>query len=1473
MDDKFTDEIAMSDAFENVSPSQLEEVTLDPDATNFSYLGLRSPGALTTGRTVKEIDEQLSSLKKENFNLKLRLYFLEERMGSNFNMDKEDVVQKNIELQVELANLQKELDGKQELLCQAAKAMEIEEDEHEKEISAKNQEICNLKEMIEQMRFQVEKHEIDDGDHRELCPNTFDLSIHDIASSKHLKKLQNRINGLENELKCEQERSNQLDNIAEDAQVKWKNLELQVAEKESKLLITSTELESTNHRLNESIKQMDVLAEELQKKSFIIDSLMTSTAQKELELKDVKLQFKEIKNMYDNLIDEKRNNELAVYVESLRTRVSNLEFQLENSKDESQQGVNNDSFAMRNEGRLSPSSPTKSDKLYVGNLLRSHENNCNGSSKEINESGVLSQEEVLELKKNHFKACKILKTMIQKKKEYVDQIEKLETSVKERTDEINFLKRKMSNTSKLEFEPNKKSIKDKVSELNLTAGWHPSSTKESLLAEDAAMDLTKKYKELAGELEKKIEILHATLQEKDAQIERLKLEVQQKGDRIIDLEFELLAHIEGINEQESNDEKQDMSKEKLLEEKDELIQKLESELRKRTGDLQGIVNKELWEKNRTIEKLQTIIKGKEEAMCKIEKTNSNTELQLKILKQRINELGIHVNIPSELVSPDEIDQHKEVDLGKDYQRLRAELEKSEKMRRDSQEICCILNNRLEELCHFLQSLLKHKSILGFLGQQQSHRLHEAVNKSLEFSHALSNSILVDADQSLQQLCNITNLLNSTRNDSIAFNSFTFDDDNSVLSIIPSDITLTFHSHLTSNNNEGDVVIILRDQISNLKREVELRDVELERLRSDSILKSEVSNVRNLNLHGEKLLLSNATTTTATMKILDNQSESESWSEPDRNVSFARIGLQEESLKSVNNISSKCRFGGEGDVSIEGKKSYTKSPPKRSTLAENRHTIISLQEQISELEAKLKQKEEQLSAIQLSYNERDQLLKQEQDKSQKLMGENSELSHSLNEISKHYENSQNDVEKLKVELAQLALKIQETNIELEKSKLEKLQVEEQLSELQIIIASLEEFKRNVHLTYDTKTKHMQNTLNEMEIEKTKAIQMTKDLEVKFLQTIKHLEQTESELHRMCNRELEVQRELERSKQSYTNKLNTVEFDLQQQAIELKTLREKECASKKELEQNEETLTKLSHHLEQLRVINKEGGLKILHLEEKIDQLLKQLDDVTLKNSELVLEKTRLKNQTITLETKLSKFNEKEIAYTKKLNEADTNYRIRICNLEHKNLSLESQLSDLIKVHNPKYTFSLSLPNDLNLENTVYGGYKRQISDQSDNILEQIQLDNDHNQLRNLLNTHNTLELIDDSDRMKASASPDLGIESDQGRFSSLENNAHIPRPLLPSLEIAQTMNNLLNPAENNACKNQSCHKQMEQITNENVDLRKRLLKTRHALDDTVIRLKLANKQKQEVEKSICKQIHKTSQVLRKAKANLDSGSET
>ena len=41
-------------------------------------------------RTMKEYDQQIGDLKKENFSLKLRIYFLEERVQQKFG-DGEDV--------------------------------------------------------------------------------------------------------------------------------------------------------------------------------------------------------------------------------------------------------------------------------------------------------------------------------------------------------------------------------------------------------------------------------------------------------------------------------------------------------------------------------------------------------------------------------------------------------------------------------------------------------------------------------------------------------------------------------------------------------------------------------------------------------------------------------------------------------------------------------------------------------------------------------------------------------------------------------------------------------------------------------------------------------------------------------------------------------------------------------------------------------------------------------------------------------------------------------------------------------------------------------------------------------------------------------------------------------------------------------------------------------------------------------------
>lgn len=63
--------------------------------------------------------------------------------------------------QVELESLRKELQEKQDLLCQAVKAMELEEDEHKKENQKKDEEIERLllhNEELEQKLLVSENH-------------------------------------------------------------------------------------------------------------------------------------------------------------------------------------------------------------------------------------------------------------------------------------------------------------------------------------------------------------------------------------------------------------------------------------------------------------------------------------------------------------------------------------------------------------------------------------------------------------------------------------------------------------------------------------------------------------------------------------------------------------------------------------------------------------------------------------------------------------------------------------------------------------------------------------------------------------------------------------------------------------------------------------------------------------------------------------------------------------------------------------------------------------------------------------------------------------------------------------------------------------------------------------------------------------------------------------------------------------------
>ncbi|KAG5286352.1 hypothetical protein AALO_G00013880 [Alosa alosa] len=103
--------------------------------------------------TLREFEQHLNDLKKENFSLKLRIYFLEERIQQKFEDSSDDVYRTNIELKVEVESLKQELQEKQQLLDKAITTAESLTNHNEAEVQRRcderQQEINHMQEVLE----------------------------------------------------------------------------------------------------------------------------------------------------------------------------------------------------------------------------------------------------------------------------------------------------------------------------------------------------------------------------------------------------------------------------------------------------------------------------------------------------------------------------------------------------------------------------------------------------------------------------------------------------------------------------------------------------------------------------------------------------------------------------------------------------------------------------------------------------------------------------------------------------------------------------------------------------------------------------------------------------------------------------------------------------------------------------------------------------------------------------------------------------------------------------------------------------------------------------------------------------------------------------------------------------------------------------------------------------------------------------
>ncbi|KAK2835035.1 hypothetical protein Q5P01_015519 [Channa striata] len=103
--------------------------------------------------SLREFEQHLNDLKKENFSLKLRIYFLEEKIQQKFEESGDDVHKRNIELKVEVESLKNELQEKQQLLDKALSTAESLSNQNEAELqrrlAERQEEISHMQEILE----------------------------------------------------------------------------------------------------------------------------------------------------------------------------------------------------------------------------------------------------------------------------------------------------------------------------------------------------------------------------------------------------------------------------------------------------------------------------------------------------------------------------------------------------------------------------------------------------------------------------------------------------------------------------------------------------------------------------------------------------------------------------------------------------------------------------------------------------------------------------------------------------------------------------------------------------------------------------------------------------------------------------------------------------------------------------------------------------------------------------------------------------------------------------------------------------------------------------------------------------------------------------------------------------------------------------------------------------------------------------
>lgn len=505
-------------------------------------------------------------------------------------------------------------------------------------------------------------------------------------------------------------------------------------------------------------------------------------------------------------------------------------------------------------------------------------------------------------------------------------------------------------------------------------------------------------------------------------------------------------------------------------------------------------------------------------------------------------------------------------------------EQANRWRKECADVCAVLTIRLKELAGFLDSLLKHKDVLSVLAQDRHRAMRKAVDRSLDLSRTLNMSAPGRFSLTEHSLLHISSSFSEIFNDS-CFDGLFNDEDKENKSICV-------------NKTESSLVENLRAEVRNLKSELERINAETGNSEEDGAnggAEQKDRSTRNIS------------------QIVEQNSESEAWSEPDRKVSHERIGL-DDSIKLNKHVRSpSSKYKGTTSGSDDNNDSRT-----------TRKNSGRLQEKLSELETQITEKDEEILDLKNSLLAAEGRLSNEQIKCTNLEEElNSArcayatLETSLNDLKTRHKQLQLDFDREEVEKDKIMSEREVTTEELEHARHEILRLnEEHAIQIDTMISQetvkLELLRQQLTDKYQTALDE-QNRNHEQSLANNWVLRVTYEEKIHQLEEMeKRLGDSEALLDLMRDNESEIKAQLiEKEKVIRGLKRNVDEVTLQ--------------TSKAVLER-----TKFMNERDQFEQLNRS-------LQEKCDSLAVERSELHSKLAELAHNNAQLHNKLVVNDT--------------------------------------------------------------------------------------------------------------------------------------------------------------------------------------------------------------------------------------------------